>query len=222
MAIGPPPLMPKKKAAKKKAPPKKAAAKKAPKKASCFDQCSFCGKATSEVRHLIVGPEVSICDECVGLTVEVLEEKGIRIRTGNLVATYGCVRMQDATAGMDAWPGMLLYVGAGPQRVSKLGDPMRWEALPGAGKLLIPWWVQDLTANQAHDHVRKAASQIDRPAVGTLVVQWVEHAKGLYAVSVGFAPGLFVELPEEREPIWAPKRLLPLPDERSVVINPLG
>jgi ATP-dependent Clp protease ATP-binding subunit ClpX len=29
--------------------------------------CSFCGKLQSEVKHLIAGPTVFICDECVDL-----------------------------------------------------------------------------------------------------------------------------------------------------------
>ena len=29
--------------------------------------CSFCGKSQHEVRKLIAGPTVYICDECVGL-----------------------------------------------------------------------------------------------------------------------------------------------------------
>jgi len=29
--------------------------------------CSFCGKSQAEVRQLIAGPEVCICDECVDM-----------------------------------------------------------------------------------------------------------------------------------------------------------
>ena len=38
--------------------------------------CSFCGKNQKEVRKLISGPSVFICDECVGLCNEILEEHG--------------------------------------------------------------------------------------------------------------------------------------------------
>lgn len=37
--------------------------------------CSFCGKSTEEVRKLIAGPSVYICDECVELCNEILEEE---------------------------------------------------------------------------------------------------------------------------------------------------
>ncbi|CNC98726.1 ATP-dependent protease ATP-binding subunit ClpX [Yersinia frederiksenii] len=36
--------------------------------------CSFCKKPESEVR-IITGPEVNICNECVGLCNEILDEE---------------------------------------------------------------------------------------------------------------------------------------------------
>ncbi len=39
--------------------------------------CSFCGKRRKEVRKLIAGPEVYICDECVGICREILRDEGI-------------------------------------------------------------------------------------------------------------------------------------------------
>jgi ATP-dependent Clp protease ATP-binding subunit ClpX len=38
-------------------------------------QCSFCGKTQSEVKKLIAGPTVYICDECVELCDEILSEE---------------------------------------------------------------------------------------------------------------------------------------------------
>ena len=35
-------------------------------------QCSFCGKANSEVMQIIAGPEGFICDECVQLCVRII------------------------------------------------------------------------------------------------------------------------------------------------------
>ena len=34
--------------------------------------CSFCGKSQHEVRKLIAGPTVFICDECVELCMEII------------------------------------------------------------------------------------------------------------------------------------------------------
>jgi uncharacterized protein with PIN domain len=35
-------------------------------------RCSFCGKPRDEVRSLVPGPAVSICDECVAVCNEIL------------------------------------------------------------------------------------------------------------------------------------------------------
>ncbi len=43
-------------------------------KNSDFRYCAFCGKTQREVRHLIAGPEVCICNECVEVCVEIIEE----------------------------------------------------------------------------------------------------------------------------------------------------
>ncbi len=38
-------------------------------------KCSFCGKGQDEVKKLIAGPTVYICDECVGLCNEIIDEE---------------------------------------------------------------------------------------------------------------------------------------------------
>ena len=37
--------------------------------------CSFCGKSQHEVRKLIAGPTVFICDECVELCLDIIKEE---------------------------------------------------------------------------------------------------------------------------------------------------
>lgn len=37
-------------------------------------RCSFCGKRQEQVRKLIAGPKVFICDECIDVCVEILAE----------------------------------------------------------------------------------------------------------------------------------------------------
>src|SRR3984885_14670497 len=37
--------------------------------------CSFCGKSQHEVRKLIAGPTVFICDECVDLCMDIIREE---------------------------------------------------------------------------------------------------------------------------------------------------
>src|SRR4051812_49510195 len=38
-------------------------------------KCSFCGKSQKQVKKLIAGPGVYICDECIDLCNEILEEE---------------------------------------------------------------------------------------------------------------------------------------------------
>jgi ATP-dependent Clp protease ATP-binding subunit ClpX len=38
-------------------------------------RCSFCGKSQNEVRKLIAGPSVHICDECIGLCNDIIAEE---------------------------------------------------------------------------------------------------------------------------------------------------
>jgi hypothetical protein len=38
--------------------------------------CSFCGKSQRQVRKLVAGPGVYICDECIELCVEIMVERG--------------------------------------------------------------------------------------------------------------------------------------------------
>ena len=46
--------------------------------------CSFCGKSQHEVRKLIAGPNVFICNECVELCADIIseEERKTRKATG--------------------------------------------------------------------------------------------------------------------------------------------
>jgi ATP-dependent Clp protease ATP-binding subunit ClpX len=44
--------------------------------------CSFCGKSQHEVRKLIAGPSVFICDECIDLCNDIIKEEAAADRTG--------------------------------------------------------------------------------------------------------------------------------------------
>jgi len=45
--------------------------------------CSFCGKTQHEVQKLIAGPAVFICDECVGLCTDIVDEQLLRLCEGD-------------------------------------------------------------------------------------------------------------------------------------------
>ena len=38
-------------------------------------KCSFCGKSQKQVKKLIAGPGVYICDECIELCNEIIDEE---------------------------------------------------------------------------------------------------------------------------------------------------
>jgi ATP-dependent protease Clp ATPase subunit len=44
-------------------------------RAKCEYRCSFCGKSQTEVKTLVAGPGVFICDECVELCRPIIEAK---------------------------------------------------------------------------------------------------------------------------------------------------
>ena len=50
--------------------------------------CSFCGKSQHEVRKLIAGPTVFICDECVELCMDIIREeaKAAVVKSGDRCA----------------------------------------------------------------------------------------------------------------------------------------
>ena len=45
--------------------------------------CSFCGKSQHEVRKLIAGPSVYICDECVELCNDIIREELEEVSPGD-------------------------------------------------------------------------------------------------------------------------------------------
>lgn len=53
--------------------------------------CSFCGKPQSQVRRLIAGPDVYICDECIRLCGEIIEEEFQTLTESTKINTDGGV-----------------------------------------------------------------------------------------------------------------------------------
>ncbi len=67
--------------------------------------CSFCGKSQHEVRKLIAGPTVFICDECVELCMDIIREehKTSLVKSGDGVPTPHeiCQVLDDYVIGQD-------------------------------------------------------------------------------------------------------------------------
>lgn len=74
--------------------------------------CSFCGKNQNQVRKLIAGPTVFICDECVDLCCEIFaEDVGPWYRRYAAKAKFS-LPLVYVVGGMVL--GWLLFRGAGP------------------------------------------------------------------------------------------------------------
>jgi ATP-dependent Clp protease ATP-binding subunit ClpX len=67
--------------------------------------CSFCGKSQHEVRKLIAGPTVFICDECVELCMDIIREetKSSGLKSGDGVPTPKeiCAVLDDYVIGQE-------------------------------------------------------------------------------------------------------------------------
>ena len=67
--------------------------------------CSFCGKSQHEVRKLIAGPTVFICDECVSICDDIIDDEG-----GQEQEILSLLQT-DAAGGNQAYSTALEYVG---------------------------------------------------------------------------------------------------------------
>ena len=66
-------------------------------------KCSFCGKSQKQVKKLIAGPGVYICDECIDLCNEIIEEElAERARSAG---TSCPSRWRSASSSTSTWSG---------------------------------------------------------------------------------------------------------------------
>jgi hypothetical protein len=89
--------------------------------------CSFCGKRPADLKKLIVGPSVSICDECIGLARECVnnspvfkeEQSWARASAARLFSCPGTLRIPDdaivsegtsSAYGVGFWVEALVFV----------------------------------------------------------------------------------------------------------------
>jgi ATP-dependent Clp protease ATP-binding subunit ClpX len=82
-------------------------------------KCSFCGKSQEQVRKLIAGPGVYICDECVDLCNEILDEELSDVYAG---AAQAVPQRQDAPEKRKRSSGISLNQLPKPREIKKYLD----------------------------------------------------------------------------------------------------
>ena len=65
-------------------------------------KCSFCGKSQKQVQQLIAGPGVYICDECVELCNEIIEER-MAEQSGGDIAEFDLPKPREIFAFLEEY-----------------------------------------------------------------------------------------------------------------------
>ena len=99
--------------------------------------CSFCGKSQKEVKKLIAGPSVYICDECVELCNDIITEEYER---EDFYATRGLVPKPKAstTTKVVAMGSKAKVAKKKPAKAKRPGRTARTDAAERAGVAVCP------------------------------------------------------------------------------------
>ncbi len=65
--------------------------------------CSFCGRGQNEVRKLIAGPSVFVCDECINLCNEIIRDETATTSNNADISKTGLPRPQEIKAFLDQY-----------------------------------------------------------------------------------------------------------------------
>ena len=65
--------------------------------------CSFCGKSQHEVKKLIAGPSVFICDECIDLCNDIIRDESIERRDRWRAPSPTCRRRRRSAELLDQY-----------------------------------------------------------------------------------------------------------------------
>lgn len=138
--------------------------------------CSFCGKNRTQVLKLISGPRVFICDECVGLCVDILDEALVRrwdyesIARRALVAGLAeCDRLRLCGNVAPEYAGMTVVLGGSPEHEQAIRADAAREERDAIVRWLLSLQSDDYSAgglagrinNEAHAALRAGGGGSD-------------------------------------------------------------
>src|SRR5712664_3960847 len=99
--------------------------------------CSFCGKGQREVRKLIAGPTVYICDECIKLCNDIIAEESEREENRLAVAVYNHYKRIYSRKPSRTRPGMQAARPQGDGDVELQKSNIMLTGPTGSGKTLL-------------------------------------------------------------------------------------
>ena len=83
-------------------------------------KCSFCGKSQKQVKKLIAGPGVYICDECIDLCNEIIEEE---LSESTEISFDNLPSPREISEFLDEYVVCLLYTSPSPRDKSSSRMP---------------------------------------------------------------------------------------------------
>src|SRR5687768_7868994 len=92
-------------------------------------RCSFCNKSQRDVKKLIAGPAVYICDECIDVCNEILDEDGIAAGRGSKAGARAATRAAEYVQIATDLASKANFVGAARELRNAALEAMRGAAL---------------------------------------------------------------------------------------------
>ena len=131
--------------------------------------CSFCRKSDREVRKLIAGPKVMICDTCVGLCDDILEDEDIfdLLAGDEDVAVLSAARLERAKLRAGHWRLTLAEIRRNMAAQRGSADPGRVTD-PASAHFRTKTIDELLALEQRHERALRRFEEAERAAASSI------------------------------------------------------